>query len=122
MKHRSLYIFLQLVILILPALIAAILFNVNDWIDNPFTEYLYYLLGITGLISLGWISELLSNSVSESIVSLLSIFIYIFLAIWVLTKFYSAKIYRIVLVSIINGWLSIWSVIVGYYFMFLSMQ
>jgi hypothetical protein len=58
----------------------------------------------------------------ESFASLIAIGIFIFLAILVFVKFYKPTLRRVIIVSLSNIWLAIWSVIFGNAFMFMAMQ
>lgn len=120
--HKNKYLLIQFSILIFPPLLATIMLEINNYIKDPFTEFLGYIFGISGLITIGFLFEFLGSLLTESIASLICICIYFIIAYWLFIKFYDGSEKRTVTVSIINLYLSVWSVLFGVFWMFAAMQ
>jgi hypothetical protein len=122
MSDKRVYLAFQLILLLLPATLATFFLSTNDYISNNYSEYLIYIAGVTGFISVILLSEFLSILLPESLASFISIGLYILIATLIFVRVYQPVLKRFFIVSSINVWLAIWSVFIGDIFLFLAMQ
>ncbi|WP_412970778.1 hypothetical protein [Glaciecola sp. MF2-115] len=122
MSDKRVYLAFQLILLLLPATLATCFLSTNDYISNNYSEYLIYIAGVTGFISVVLLSESLSILLPESLASFISIGLYILIATLIFVRVYQPVLKRFFIVSSINVWLAIWSVFIGDIFLFLAMQ
>ncbi len=113
--------------------------QINDAITNPLIAFFLFMMGISGFIILllggialmSFFREVLLGDMSmpfftEPIVFTALTLIF-FLAVYAVfslcySAFYKDKQQKIILVSIINAILALWSVLLGTFFMFAAMQ
>jgi len=112
----------QLVILIIPPLWATTTYQVNLYVNNNYKEFLVYIGGISGLLVCGFTAELFESILSQTISSIILTLLYILLTVFCYVYFYKPTRQRIINITIINGYLSIWSVVFGKIFLYLAMQ
>ena len=112
------HLIIQYVIILFPPAVAALMFDVNQYISNFFEEFVGYSVGITGLILMGILSTFLHN---ELIVTLIFFVIKIFVLYPYFVIMY-LKLRRVRwLPVLISSFLSLWGVIVGVFWMFSAM-
>tara|TARA_R110000823_G_scaffold91174_11_gene201207 strand:+ start:1005 stop:1382 length:378 start_codon:yes stop_codon:yes gene_type:complete len=122
-KGVNRYYLLQLSILLVPAAAFTSIFQVNDWIISVSEEYFFYIAGVLPLFSLGLFAEsILKPAVGESMAFTIAIGVYITCALFIFRALYRPRFSRQIGVSAANLFLSLWSLMVGHFFMFLAMQ
>jgi len=121
-KRKFWYLIVQLVILIIPPLLATTTYQVNLYVNNNYKEFLVYIGGISGLLVCGFTAELFESILSQTISSIILTLLYILLTVFCYVYFYKPTRQRIINITIINGYLSIWSVVFGKIFLYLAMQ
>jgi len=119
--QKSGYLLVQLLILLGPPLWAALHYQINPNLTNVYEKFLIFLGGATGLV-VALTAEILATLVPRSLAFIASILVYVSLAIAIYMRFYSPTWRRILLVTVVNGYLAAWSVFFGGIFQFLSMQ
>lgn len=122
MNSKISYLIVQLTILFTPAIWAANRYAVNDYISSPFSEYLFYIMGVSGTFLVGIPVDIVDMFLPESIAATIGIVGITSVAIYLYLFFYEPKIKRIAIVTLINTYLSLWSVLWGNIIMFLAMQ
>ncbi|MBP3963167.1 hypothetical protein [Paenibacillus lignilyticus] len=113
------YLIIPYLIVFVPPAVAALLFDFNDNFNTYLEEYIGFVVGLTGLITMGLLSMFLKNDVIMSIIFLMMKLIVCYpLFMMMYITFRRVKWLPILISSL----LGVWGVIFGAFIMIAAMQ
>ncbi|ADZ91350.1 hypothetical protein Marme_2102 [Marinomonas mediterranea MMB-1] len=124
MNDRVKYLLIQLFIFLLPGFFSVLYIEPNAYGLDFAETFLFHICGISGFLSLWLLLTLpavfMNLVMSEVILIPISIVFCIVGATFIYMRLYKPIIKRIILISIVNLWLSIWSILIGQAIIFIS--
>jgi hypothetical protein len=107
------FLLVQLLILRVPPIWLALNQPTTKLFDTALEQLVFTVLGVSGMAALIVPGALLAVLFGETISSVLMLLAYVALAILVFLHYYVPTWKRVFLVSIINGYLTVWSILFG---------
>ena len=113
------HITIQILIYLLPAALATLLFQINPYFESAFEEFVWYRIGLSGLVATNSLKVFIA---SEGLRYSIILAIWFFIWIAALTAAYNGTRKRTIIVSSINLLVALFSLFIGSLLLFGAMQ